>query len=960
MSTHNLSSISPDKLFEESSISEIKTLQVKLKIEVEKKREELRTMVGERYRDLIEAADTISVMKSNSEKVIQHVDGMSAKCLELQEKHLLGFKLESNQCFSERFIKRKPFIMLAVQVKLLMVIPEEIWSAMDEEDYLLAAQLFLLARHVNTSLQFSSGEDYIDSRKVLTWFPVLVHQWNTTSLFRNYILNGCKGKLKLTDLTIESASSCLATSLLLEVCSLEAAEDMFLNLRMESLQNILANDAETSIKEQICQSLKLLAQTLYFRHVCFIEEENHDGKHSGNLVARKLNEIVGSETPKTFSILSVTNEHFHKYLPSIVKEFRPSWSPDKAAKSTRNSDERLTQWLDSVKTFLQEKLVSLLELVTSIKGLYAIREGAWEVLSRSENKIVASSLPTGMENGGLWEVLIRPLVTSRAIQLISSSLERALDDLKSALLESISTAGFSRGNSVSNSEYNIDWYIWKEWPQDLYVAETPFIESKDNTSQLNGWMLTSSRSQKTPSGLEMKAKGYSPVVQKLCRNFDSHFEYLLEDFMWYVSGDKDLTTAKVATAPPFNKFIDRGELKQQLQSKTFECIKSLITFVKEEVLKSSPDDQHGDTVEAGAVVVGRFLMGLMELCPQLQKCMCPSNIGDSKASYGIMRSGLETNCWVEACHLLVELSTESLRVWRKAAGKRMHLRVKRSLTIPPSSVDLLRLLPAWDHVTIEEGPEEGQSIKSTIRVPCHPSFALHSVLFASCQEINGLTPHTLPSKIHQELIEDLAQSLLENYEPICTQENIPQVQALQFFFDVEYIIHLFLGRDNKVLMERARKICDKMKTFIDPFDYDVFYPHIMKNIKASVRKTQTLLGVALSQDKIVALSRASSQGGKENAPPEPKDPSIMPLPTPAPPCLPLLPLSYSGATQRMSPGREKAGITMLAEKTGKKVGKPSSMQSTSAQKKGSSEQASSSGLIARSGAFFGAMGSDWF
>ncbi|XP_071449807.1 conserved oligomeric Golgi complex subunit 1 isoform X2 [Hetaerina americana] len=959
MSAQNLSGICPDKLFEESSISEIKTLQVKLKIEVEKKREELRTMVGERYRDLIEAADTISMMKSNAEKIIKHIESMSGKCLELQEKHLLGFKLGCSVYDSERNIKSKPYIMLAVQVQLLMVIPETIWSAMDEEDYLLAAQLFLLARHINTSLQVSSGEDYIDSSKVLSWFPVLTHQWNTISLFRNAILDGCKGKLKLTELTIESASSCLATNLLLEGCSLETSEKMFLNLRMESLQNILASDAETSIKEQICQSLKLLAQTLYFRQICFIEEESSEGKHLGNLVSRKLNEIVGYESPKTISILKIKNESFSKFIPPIIQEFRPSWSHDAAINSKRNTDKTLAQWLDSVKAFFQRKLVSLLELVTSIKGLSAIREGAWEVLNKDENRIAQSALHVCVENGGLWEVLIRPVVTNRTLQLISMALTQAMTDLKSALQEAASTASANRSNTVCNSEYNLDWYIWKEWPQDLIMAKVPLSDSKGDHAKFNGWMLTSSRSQRTPCGLEMKAKGYSPMVQKLCQNFDSHFEALLEDFLWYIC-DKDQMASKVPLSYPFNKFVDRGELKQQLQTRTYECIKSLINFVEEEMLKKCCDDQASGMNEAGAVLVGRFLMGLMELCPQLQKCMCPSILGDSRIGvYGMasVRAGQDTSSWVEACNVLGELSTKALGVWREAAGRRIHARVKRSFTIPPSPVELLPLFPAWDQVTIEEGANEGQSIKSTIRVPCHPSFALHSILFSSCQEINGLTPHTLPSKIHQELIEDLAQSLLSNYEPLSSLESIPQVQALQFFFDVEYIIHLFLGRENKVLMERARRICDRMKTFIDPFDYDVFCPHIMKNVKASVRKTQTLLGVALSQDKVVSLNRGSVQGGKENVPPEPKDPSIMPLAMPTPPCFPLLPLSHTGGLPRVAAG---AALSKQSKKMGKTSQTPSSVQPTLPQKKGTSEQTSSSGLIARSGAFFGAMGSDWF
>ena len=51
-------------LFANQTIDEIEKLSQGLKHDIDQKREELRTMVGERYRDLMEAADTITQMKS--------------------------------------------------------------------------------------------------------------------------------------------------------------------------------------------------------------------------------------------------------------------------------------------------------------------------------------------------------------------------------------------------------------------------------------------------------------------------------------------------------------------------------------------------------------------------------------------------------------------------------------------------------------------------------------------------------------------------------------------------------------------------------------------------------------------------------------------------------------------------------------------------------------------------------
>ena len=71
-----------------------------------------------------------------------------------------------------------------MQIKLLHDMPEKIWSALDNRAYLLSTRLFLLARHVNTSLQLDSQH----SARVLTRFPVLTTQWAAIGHFKATIL----------------------------------------------------------------------------------------------------------------------------------------------------------------------------------------------------------------------------------------------------------------------------------------------------------------------------------------------------------------------------------------------------------------------------------------------------------------------------------------------------------------------------------------------------------------------------------------------------------------------------------------------------------------------------------------------------------------------------------------------------------------------------------------------------
>ncbi|CAG0924512.1 unnamed protein product [Notodromas monacha] len=63
-----------NQLFSTKTVAEIRTVKQKIVDDVEKKKADLRNMVGERYRDLIEAANTIASIKTGSEEVRKSIE----------------------------------------------------------------------------------------------------------------------------------------------------------------------------------------------------------------------------------------------------------------------------------------------------------------------------------------------------------------------------------------------------------------------------------------------------------------------------------------------------------------------------------------------------------------------------------------------------------------------------------------------------------------------------------------------------------------------------------------------------------------------------------------------------------------------------------------------------------------------------------------------------------------------
>ncbi|KAG7219356.1 hypothetical protein INR49_019098 [Caranx melampygus] len=161
----------PVDLFERYNTDEIRQIERKVRAEIEQKKEELRQMVGERYRDLIDAADTIGEMRQCSESVVRSIEDMHQYCQQLKQGKagVSGCSQESQRQWQEKFYT------MAAQIKLLLEIPERIWSAMEASQYLQATQLYLLCCHLHSLLQLdtAAGGHY---SPILARFPILVRQ----------------------------------------------------------------------------------------------------------------------------------------------------------------------------------------------------------------------------------------------------------------------------------------------------------------------------------------------------------------------------------------------------------------------------------------------------------------------------------------------------------------------------------------------------------------------------------------------------------------------------------------------------------------------------------------------------------------------------------------------------------------------------------------------------------------
>ena len=147
---------------------------------------------SERYRELIDAADTIvhmaaasalvsfvftvcSQITPQSTQAVSSVSEMQKQCTQLQNS-------VRNTSDDDDDPTRAPLYHTAMQMKLLVDTPEKVWAALESKELSKGAMLYLLARSTYTQLRMESEPS---TTRLVASAPVIARQWSAISQFRD-------------------------------------------------------------------------------------------------------------------------------------------------------------------------------------------------------------------------------------------------------------------------------------------------------------------------------------------------------------------------------------------------------------------------------------------------------------------------------------------------------------------------------------------------------------------------------------------------------------------------------------------------------------------------------------------------------------------------------------------------------------------------------------------------------
>eukprot|EP00276_Gloeochaete_wittrockiana_P001205 CAMPEP_0184674868 /NCGR_PEP_ID=MMETSP0308-20130426/87472_1 /TAXON_ID=38269 /ORGANISM="Gloeochaete witrockiana, Strain SAG 46.84" /LENGTH=1190 /DNA_ID=CAMNT_0027122523 /DNA_START=53 /DNA_END=3625 /DNA_ORIENTATION=+ len=215
-----------EDLFETSTVEEIRQIEKKTRSDIEGKKEELRQLVGARYRDLIESADSIMDMRRLSTSVVNCIETVQTDCSGLhstltQPDTVLAHKAKDQADLRKTFTT-------GCLVKFLADTPEQLWICLDNSRVLDAANRYREAERVYGHIL--NEQENIAAKTLASW-PLLQHLWTSVRVFRPHMIRACRSRLRRPGLADSEYARALCALVLLDNLSASQALQIFLQTR---------------------------------------------------------------------------------------------------------------------------------------------------------------------------------------------------------------------------------------------------------------------------------------------------------------------------------------------------------------------------------------------------------------------------------------------------------------------------------------------------------------------------------------------------------------------------------------------------------------------------------------------------------------------------------------------------------------------------------------------------------
>ncbi|KAF5368617.1 hypothetical protein D9758_002268 [Tetrapyrgos nigripes] len=546
----------PDELFSKHTIAEIKQIQHRLSVDANAKQEELRVMVGERYRDLLQSSASIISIAESSKRVIEILK--DAKETILSEAEPSPPKRAHTRAHSED-AHLHMLQILAAHLKLLLDTPEHLWRLLEKKNYYTAAWLFLLSRVVHRALVHEDEQDEeawnsygID---VLEQFPLVQRQWDAVAQFRSQIVH--KATLSLRKYTTSSVDTCatLLTLHLLDSRPLGETLTVFLGQRWKSLQIMLGADkigiplsasrsnghipsaSPTSpsqsrktvrqVKDLVLASLDAVSRTVKVAREVYQDKDSRPSMIKAALESIQSDDSQNESLPtelqlSTQSILTgLPSSTQFQLLPASLRSYKPyvdsSSSSSSLPKGSLHKD--LDEWFQKAFQRLKTSFDTWLTDIHSVKTLWIMRASVRSWIDAFE----------GLEEGEArrLKTVIDDACRRRILNIWKSTLTEAESSFRSQLTSAISS-------------FKTEGARIESFPIEFLFSAPPLpTSSPTSTGSLDASF------QKYRSSLRRQLLGHTTLLDGVLKTLEQCAKVLRQDLFQVLTGKDDTTLSLI-------------------------------------------------------------------------------------------------------------------------------------------------------------------------------------------------------------------------------------------------------------------------------------------------------------------------------------------------------------------------------------------------------------------------------
>ncbi|KAI6153907.1 hypothetical protein BKA82DRAFT_4095243 [Pisolithus tinctorius] len=413
----NGANVDPDQLFTKYTIAEVREKQIQLSADAEAKQEELRVMVGERYRELLQSSTVIISLASSAKRVHDALDEIR-DAIQSQQRPPVRNRV-SNTAKHDSHLHTLQ--VLCAHIKLLLDAPEQLWRLIEREKYFQAAWLFLLARVVHRALIRDDAQDeeswLNQGVDVLEQFPLIQRQWESVSHFRTQIIHRATLSLRATEKSYEDTCATLLTLHILESRPLTDTLTIYLSQRTKTLNALLSKGSEVSgksvhngqpaearttgisthfhtkdeVKRSVQSLLAVISDTLNISRKIFAAP-------SAKPLATQVLEYIQEDSPSTPTqtlpvgflvntqtiIAMLPSSTYLSLLPPNIKSYKPfvDLSSSSSNLCIETLEEKLGDWFTYSTANLRDAIQRALSSLQSVVGAWRVRLALKKWISR--------------------------------------------------------------------------------------------------------------------------------------------------------------------------------------------------------------------------------------------------------------------------------------------------------------------------------------------------------------------------------------------------------------------------------------------------------------------------------------------------------------------------------------------------------------------------------------------------